>query len=230
MSQAKPVIVITGSTGHVGRAIARELSSKAKLSLFDRRAGTLEGLAEPSEHHRYPGIDLTDEARAQAAVNDVVAKHGSVHALIHTVGGWAGGTQVREQSLEQVHRMLEINYVPAVTMVRAVLPHMLRAGTGSIVLFGSADALRGRAGSSAYAASKGALLRFAESLADEVGASKIRVRVILPTTIDTEINRSAMPNARFSDWVTPEQIARTVSFLVDDASDGIRYATVPMGR
>jgi len=126
--------------------------------------------------------------------------------------------------------MLELNYVPAVTMVRAVLPHMLQAGAGTIVLFGSADALRGRAGSSAYAASKGALLRFAESLADEVGTSGVRVRVILPTTIDTEINRAAMPNARFSDWVTPTQIARTVSFLIDDASDGIRYATVPMGR
>ena len=57
-----------------------------------------------------------------------------------------------------------------------------------------------------------------------------RVRVILPTTIDTEINRKAMPNASFGNWVTTAQIARAVAFLIDDASDGIRYATVPMGR
>jgi NAD(P)-dependent dehydrogenase (short-subunit alcohol dehydrogenase family) len=226
----KPVVLITGASGNVGQVLARELSSKAKLALVDRGDCSLEGLANPDDHLSYGGVDLADEARVQATVRDVVAQRGTVQALIHTVGGWAGGAQVREQGLDLVRRMLELNYVTAVTMVRAVLPHMLNAGHGTIVLFGSADALKGRAGSSAYAAAKGALLRFSESLAEEVGDSGIRIRVILPTTIDTEINRASMPKARFSDWVTPQQIARTVSFLIDDSSDGIRYATVPMGR
>jgi NAD(P)-dependent dehydrogenase (short-subunit alcohol dehydrogenase family) len=226
----KPVVLITGASGNVGQVLARELSSKARLAILDRQSCSLEGLANQGDHQSYGGVDLADEARVQSTVRDVVAQLGTVQALIHTVGGWAGGAQVRDQELDLVRRMLELNYVTAVTMVRAVLPHMLDAGHGTIVLFGSADALKGRAGSSAYAASKGALLRFSESLAEEVGDSGIRIRVILPTTIDTAVNRKSMPQARFSDWVTPQQIARTISFLIDEASDGIRYATVPMGR
>ncbi|MFT3925715.1 MAG: SDR family NAD(P)-dependent oxidoreductase [Myxococcales bacterium] len=226
----KASVLITGASGNVGQAIARELAPKVRLALFDRRASALGDLPNASEHQSYGGVDLNDEPRVASAVGDVSARLGSIRALVHTVGGWAGGTDVRDQGTDLVRRMLEINYLSAVTIVRAVLPGMLSAGGGTIVLFGSADALKGRAGSSAYAASKGALLRFSESLAEEVGSGGIRVRVILPTTIDTEINRKAMPNARFSDWVTPEQIARSVSFLIDDASDGIRYATVPMGR
>lgn len=231
MSEAnKPVVVITGASGNVGRVIARELAATTKLALLDRRATALGELPNAGDHQRYGGVDLGDEPRVQATVRDVVAQLGTIRALVHTVGGWAGGTQVIDQGTDLVRRMLELNYLAAVTMVRAVLPHMLQAQAGTIVFFGSADALKGRAGSSAYAASKGALLRFSESLAEEVGPQGIRVRVILPTTIDTEINRKAMPEARFSEWVTPAQIARTVAFLIADASDGIRYATVPMGR
>lgn len=228
---SKPVVVITGASGNVGQAIARELAPKAKLALLDRREPTLGGLtgAGALGPKSYGGVDLGDEVRVRATVSEVASQLGTIRALVHTVGGWAGGTHAKDQELDLVRRMMELNFVAAVTMVRAVLPQMLEAKAGTIVLFGSADALRGRAGSSAYAASKGALLRFSESLADEVGADGIRVRVILPTTIDTEINRKAMPNANFGDWVTPSQIARTVSFLIDDASDGIRYATVPMG-
>jgi NAD(P)-dependent dehydrogenase (short-subunit alcohol dehydrogenase family) len=228
-SVQKPVVVVTGASGHVGQAIARELAPRARLALFDRSAPELAGLADAKEHLGY-ALDLRDAPAVQAAVDQIPSRLGAIGALVHTVGGWAGGVDVQAQDDELVRRMLEINFLPAVTMVRAVLPQLLAARLGTIVLFGSADALKGRAGSSAYAASKGALLRFSESLAEEVGPSGIRVRVILPTTIDTELNRKAMPDARFSDWVTTQQIARTVAFLIDDASDGIRYATVPMGR
>jgi NAD(P)-dependent dehydrogenase (short-subunit alcohol dehydrogenase family) len=226
----RPVVVITGASGNVGQAIAQELAPRATLALFDRRAGSTEGLKDAARHRSFGGIDLGDEARVQAAVNDVREQLGTVHALVHTVGGYAGGTNVVDQGSEVARRMLELNYFSAISTVRAVLPQMLAAKRGHIVLFGSAAALKGFGGGSAYAASKAALLRFAESLADEVADQGIRVRVILPTTIDTPINREAMPTARFSDWVTPAEIARAVSFLIESASDGLRFAALPMGR
>ncbi len=231
MSQPQqPVVLISGATGHVGRAVALELQHGATLALFERRLESASGLEDSTRHLRFPGIDLNDAQRVQAAVADVRQSLGPIRALVHTVGGYAGGVQVEDPASPDVARqMMELNYFAAINLVRAVLPSMLEAKAGTVVLFGSAAALKGSHGHSAYAASKAALLRFAEALAEEA-APHVRVRIILPTVIDTPINRKAMPSARFDDWVTPEQIAKTVSFLIHDASSGIRYAALPMGR
>jgi NAD(P)-dependent dehydrogenase (short-subunit alcohol dehydrogenase family) len=126
--------------------------------------------------------------------------------------------------------MMSVNFYSALHLVKAVLPDLLSAEHGRIILFASADALRGRAGASAYAASKAALLRYAEALAEEVTPKGVGVRVIVPTTIDTPANRAAMPNGRFADWVSLDQVASTVEFLLAPESAGLRFALVPLGR
>jgi NAD(P)-dependent dehydrogenase (short-subunit alcohol dehydrogenase family) len=150
--------------------------------------------------------------------------------VVHTVGGYADGADVKDQPLDTVRRMFELNVVAAVNVVKAALPDVLSSEHGRIVLFASADALKGRAGASAYAAAKAALLRFAESLAEEVTPHGVCVRVILPTTIDMPRNRAAMPNANFASWVTLDEVASSVEFLIDPASSGMRFALVPLGR
>jgi NADP-dependent 3-hydroxy acid dehydrogenase YdfG len=226
----RPVVLLTGASGNVGQAIAHKLAADCRLVLFDRRACSTSGLSDAALHRTYGGIDLADEAQVRVGVEEVRAGLGNVAALVHTVGGYAGGIAVQNESTNTARRMLELNYLTAITMVQAVLPHFLAAGGGTIVLFGSADALKGRAGNAMYGAAKAALVRFAEAFADEVADRGIRVRVILPTTIDTPINRQSMPHANFAKWVTPAQIADCVGFLISDAAAGIAYATVPMGR
>ncbi len=230
MNQAKrPVVLISGASGHVGRAVAVELSQRATLGLLERSLERPSSVAEGGPHQRF-AVDLNDAQKVQASIAEARARLGAIDALVHTVGGYAGGVRTQDAAaLDVARQMMELNYFSAMNLVQAVLPSMLEAQRGTLVLFGSAAALQASAGHAAYSASKAALLRFAEAVAEEA-APHVRVRVILPTVIDTPVNRKAMPNARFADWVTPEQIAKAVAFLIDDASDGIRYATVPMGR
>jgi NAD(P)-dependent dehydrogenase (short-subunit alcohol dehydrogenase family) len=221
-------VAITGASGAVGRAVAHALSQYETLALLDRAEPHHE-LPPSARFASYAGVDLTDEVAVDAAFARVRSELGPMRALVHTAGGFAAG-QVGEQGAAALRQLFETNLITAANAVRAALPDLLAAEEGRIVLFGSAQSLRGRAGASAYAAAKGGLLRYAEALAEEVTGRGVSVVVLLPTTIDTPVNRAAMPDARVADWVTPDQIASTVAFLLGPAAAGIRFAAIPMGR
>jgi NAD(P)-dependent dehydrogenase (short-subunit alcohol dehydrogenase family) len=209
----------------------RQLRGKAPLALLGGDLSRLTPvLADEARAALVPGVDVNDEQSVLAGVAKARSLLGPVRGLVHTVGAWAGGTDAVAQSLDSVRSMLAINFLSAVHLVKAVLPDVLASQHGRIVLFASADALRGRAGSSAYAASKAALLRYAEALAEEVAPSGVGVRVILPTTIDTPANRSSMPNANFADWVSLDEVAQVVEFALSPASSGLRFAQLVLGR
>jgi NAD(P)-dependent dehydrogenase (short-subunit alcohol dehydrogenase family) len=220
-------IVITGASGQVGSAIAQRLTGRAPLALIGHGA---RGEADPGADVARFAADLGDEAATERLASEIRGRFGRVRALVHTVGGWTGGVTIEKQPLATVRKMLDINFISAVHVTKALLPDILAAGQGRIVFFASADALRARAGNAAYAASKAALLRFAEALSEEVAAAGVCVRVLAPTTIDTKINRDAMPNGRFADWVTLPEIAEMVAFLLEPGSSGVRFAIIPMGR
>lgn len=223
-------VVITGATGNVGGALVRRLLGKAPLAL---PGGDMSRLADSVQGARVAllsGVDVNDETSVIDGIARARKELGAIRALVHTVGAWAGGTEVGAQSLGDVKRMLDVNFLSAVHLVKAVLPDVLASGQGRIILFSSADALHGRAGASAYAASKAALLRYAEALAEEVTPKGVGVRVIIPTTIDTPANRAAMPNGRFDDWVKLDEVASAVEFLLSPDSAGLRFALVPLGR
>lgn len=221
-------VVITGANGQVGAAVVRRLQGRAPLALLGRTRADAAG--QPSEQVAHFAADLGDEASVDASAREVRARFGRIRGLVHTVGGYAGGVPVAAQSLDTVRAMLELNFITTVNVVKAFLPDLIASEQGRIVLFASAAALRAPAGSSAYAASKAALLRYAEALSEEVAPHGVYVRVIAPTTIDTPVNREAMPNGSFPDWVTLAEIADSVAFLLEPQSAGIRFAILPMGR
>ncbi len=223
-------VVITGASGVVGTAVTRALAAHEKLALFDRHLEPRHQLPEAARFESFGGIDLGDEAALDDALVRARQQLGPVRALVHTVGAYVAGVEVLNQTSAALRHMLEVNLVAAANVVRAVLPDVLAAPGGRIVLFASADALRGRAGASAYGAAKAGLLRFAEALAEEVTPRGVSVHVIVPTIIDTPQNRADIPGARFADWVTPEEIANVVAFLLGPAASGIRHAAIPLGR
>jgi NAD(P)-dependent dehydrogenase (short-subunit alcohol dehydrogenase family) len=92
----------------------------------------------------------------------------------------------------------------------------------------AAAALKGSANSSAYAASKSALARLTESMAEEYKRQGINVNAVLPSVIDTPQNRQAMPKADFSQWVTPEAMARVIAFLASEEASPIHGALIPV--
>jgi NAD(P)-dependent dehydrogenase (short-subunit alcohol dehydrogenase family) len=121
--------------------------------------------------------------------------------------------------------MWAINLKTALNACRAALP-LLTASRGSIVNIGAAAAIKAGAGFGPYAASKAAVARLTEALAEE-WKGKVRVNALLPTIIDTPANRRDMPKADFSAWVTPAEIAAAVAFLLSPAASGITGALIP---
>jgi NAD(P)-dependent dehydrogenase (short-subunit alcohol dehydrogenase family) len=116
----------------------------------------------------------------------------------------------------------------AVAASRAALPHLLARGAGRIVNIGANAATRAAAGMGPYAASKAAVARFTESLAEEMKDRGITVNAVLPSIIDTPQNRADMPDADFSRWVAPEAIAEVILFLVSDAAAAVTGALIPV--
>jgi NAD(P)-dependent dehydrogenase (short-subunit alcohol dehydrogenase family) len=105
---------------------------------------------------------------------------------------------------------------------------MLKQKHGAIVNVASKAALDHGAGAGAYAASKAGALALIDSLAAEVKGSGVRVNSILPSVIDTEANRKAMPSADFAKWPKAQEIARVILFLCSDDAKVIHGAAVPV--
>jgi NAD(P)-dependent dehydrogenase (short-subunit alcohol dehydrogenase family) len=161
-------------------------------------------------------------------VADVLSRFGRIDALVHTVGAWRGGKPVHEDDLANWDFLFSVNLRTTLLCCRAVIPQMLKQGRGKIVTVASRDGFKGSAGYAAYSASKSAVLRLAESLADELKGSNINVNCILPSTIDTPQNRAAQPEADFTKWVEPAAIADVIRFLASDASRAINGAAIPV--
>jgi NAD(P)-dependent dehydrogenase (short-subunit alcohol dehydrogenase family) len=105
---------------------------------------------------------------------------------------------------------------------------MLKQGRGSIVNVAAKAAFDHAAGASAYAASKAAAVAMLDSLAADVKGTGVRVNTILPSIIDTEANRRAMPSANFAKWPKPRDIARVILFLCSDDAKVIHGASIPV--
>jgi NAD(P)-dependent dehydrogenase (short-subunit alcohol dehydrogenase family) len=113
-------------------------------------------------------------------------------------------------------------------IAHAVVPSMLKQRGGAIVNIASKAAFDHAAGAAAYAASKAAAVAMVVSLAADLKGTGVRANSILPSIIDTEVNRKAMPSADFAQWPKPQDIARVVLFLCTDDAQLIQGAAIPV--
>ena len=123
--------------------------------------------------------------------------------------------------------MFRVNLMTAANASRAAIPYLAAGDGGAIVNIGAGAALKSGAGMGAYAASKSGVHRLTESLAEEL-KGQVTVNAVLPSTIDTPANRKDMPDADFSTWVTAEEIANVILFLVSDKARGVTGALIPV--
>jgi NAD(P)-dependent dehydrogenase (short-subunit alcohol dehydrogenase family) len=172
--------------------------------------------------------DATDPDSIAAAIEDVEAEWGSIEALVHLVGAWRGGEPVHELSIETWDRMLDLNLRSAMLCTRAVLPAMRDRGWGRVVLVSSRTAKEGRAGQAAYAIAKNGVAVLAETIAEENRGLNVTANVVAPSAMDTPANRAAMPDADFSKWVPPADVAAGISYLVSEAAGQLRGAWLPI--
>ncbi|HKD78953.1 MAG TPA: SDR family NAD(P)-dependent oxidoreductase [Candidatus Angelobacter sp.] len=226
------VALIAGGTGGLGRAVTlsflHEGASVIASYIKKEEADALHDAVGPSAHLELLPLDATDETACRTLVDGIAARHGRLDILVNTIGGYAGGKALWETDPRTFQLMLALNLQAGYNLARAAVPAMLRQKSGTIVNIAAKAAFDHAAGAAAYAASKSAALALFDSLAQDVKGKGVRVNSVLPSIIDTEANRKAMPEADYSQWPKPEEIAEVILFLSSDQARVVHGAAIPV--
>jgi len=226
------VIIVTGAAGNVGSALAAHLAAKgARIAAVDMVKARLDAVVAGlpgAGHMALSDYNLMDPTATDALVAQVVATAGRLDAVGTTVGGFAMA-KLADAGVDQWDLMFNLNVKTTWNIYRSSVPAIRQAGSGALVGIASAAGHRGSGEMAAYSATKSAVMRLTESLADELRTDGIRVNAVCPTTIDTPQNRAAMPDADSSRWVKPAQIADVMGFLLSDAASAVSGQLVQVG-
>jgi NAD(P)-dependent dehydrogenase (short-subunit alcohol dehydrogenase family) len=230
---ADKIVLVAGGTGGLGHAVSLAfLQASAKVIVTYRKPAEFDALkkAAGANGASLEGycVDVTDESAVSQLISGIVARHSRLDAMVNTVGGYAGGVSLWELDTKTFDQMLALNLRSGYALSRAAVRVMLKQKSGSIVNVASKAAVDHAAGAAAYAASKAAVVAMIDSLAADLKDTGVRANSILPSIIDTEVNREAMPNANFAKWPKPEDIARVILFLCSDDAKVIQGAAVPV--
>jgi NAD(P)-dependent dehydrogenase (short-subunit alcohol dehydrogenase family) len=220
-------VIVTGGFGVLGRAVAQAFLAKdcavACLDFVPQAKEQLPGVLDIG------GVDLTDSAATQRALNQVTDKHGGVDVLVNVAGGFVWET-LADGSLASWSRMQAMNLTTTATITQLALPELQKSAHGRIINIGAGAAIKAGMGMGAYAASKSGVHRLTEALAEELQGTAVTVNAVLPSIIDTPTNRADMPDADVSQWVQPAAIADVIVFLASPAARAVTGALIPVAR
>jgi 3-oxoacyl-[acyl-carrier protein] reductase len=228
------VVLVTGASRGIGRAIAREMAMQGARVAFTYLSSVeqgqaleaeLAGLSTTAKGYR---SDASDFAQAEQLVNDVLADFGALDVLVNNAGITQDGLLMR-MSEEQWDRVIQVNLKSVFNLTKAATKPMMKAKSGSIINLSSVVGVRGNAGQANYAASKAGIIGFSKSVALELGSRNIRCNVIAPGFIETEMT-AQLDEKVVSDWAAAipmkragkaEEVASVVTFLGSDMSSYI---------
>ena len=217
-------VLVAGGTGALGGAVLREL-----LDAGHPVTATWVVEAERERIAEADGLslvkaDLMDPGAVDTAVNAV----DDLGAVVNLVGGFAAGSRVHETDPDDWEKLLRLNLRPGFLLARAAMPRLVERGGGAYVGVSARPALRPFAGAAAYVTSKAAVLAFVQALDADYRADGIRANAIVPSVIDTPANRAAEPDADYSKWVQPAEIAKVIRFLVSGDAAVTSGAAIPV--
>jgi NAD(P)-dependent dehydrogenase (short-subunit alcohol dehydrogenase family) len=231
MTLKNKTIVVTGAFGALGGAVAeaatRQGASVAGLDYAPAPPPALQERLGP-DALLVGGVDLASPKGAESAMTAVKRKFGRIDALLNIAGGFRWEKIADAESDDAWERMFAMNLKTALNASRAALPYLIESGAGRIVNVGAEAANRAAEGMGPYAASKAAVHRLTESLAAELKLNGVTVNAVLPSTIDTPLNRKEMPEADFSHWVAPADLAAVMLFLASDEARAVTGALIPV--
>lgn len=214
-------VLVTGGNGVLGRAVAARARELGARTVLVDLAFAADLPATAGDRHT---VDLVDADATRACFEDI----GPVDVLCNIAGGFSMGPRTWEIESAEWEQMFAINVRTLQNAVRATVPGMLARGRGAIVNVGALGALQGQARMSAYCAAKSVVMRLTESLSAELKDHGVNVNAVLPSMIDTPRNRADMPDADFSRWVRPGDLANVICFLASDAACAVHGALVPV--
>jgi NAD(P)-dependent dehydrogenase (short-subunit alcohol dehydrogenase family) len=219
---------VAGGTGALGAAVLGELlasgHSVTTTWVIEEERERIERDFEGRTGLTLVQADLMDPEAVAEAVGGV----DNLGALVNLVGGFSAPGKVHESNLEGFEAQLRLNLRPGFLLARAAIPRIVSAGGGAFVGVSARPALKPFPGAAGYITAKAGVLAFIKALDVEYRHDGVRCNAVLPSVIDTPANRRAQPDAEFSKWVPPQQIAKVVRFLVSDESAPISGAGIPV--
>ena len=218
------VCIVTGAAGGIGSAIARAFAKAgAKVACVDLDVKKVTG-----EGFLAIACDVASESETKKAVEQAAQAFGALHVLVNGAAMKDPSATVVDLDLAAWNRVFAVNVAGAFLMSRWAIPHMARAGGGSIIHIASQLGTVGTPGRVAYCSTKGALITMAKAMAADHAAQKIRVNTLSPGAVETErmLRFGSMEKAReilgpkhlLNRLGQPEEIAAAALFLASDAS------------
>ena len=224
---ANKTAIVTGASGNMGQAVVKKFLAEGYHVIgtivpkdpapFDIEDEKLEKVI----------VDLMSEDDAEKFIEQVIAKYGTIDAVIATVGGFAMGTVANTKTAD-IYKQYKLNFETAYNVARPAFVQMLLQKTGRIFLIGSKPGLSAvnSKGMIAYGLGKSLIFRLAELMNAEAKGTDVVVNVVVPSTIDTPQNRKAMPDADFTAWVKPEAIANVIYFYCTGDAAALREPVI----
>jgi len=217
------VALVTGGSGALGQAIVhrflRDGATVCVPYIVDAERARLESSLDAATRPRVmlEHCDVTSDGAMARLAAAVVEHHRRIDVLVTGVGGFAGGSLV-ETDRATWDRMLALNLTTAYTAAHAVLPHMLAAGGGRVVMIASRAVVPPAGGFIGYTVAKAGVIALMQALAQEVKDRGVTVNAVAPSTMDTPANRAAMPNVDPKGWVPVTAVADAVASLAAESA------------
>lgn len=226
------VAVVPGGTGSVGRCLIPLLLARgfkvATTYLIPEEATDLENAVNQDEDRLLiRRVDASDPTAVASFMAEAADAYGPFNVMASLVGGWAGGRDVAETDDVRFDRMIDLNLRTAWNTTRAAIPHVSNEWA-RIILMGSKHALDAPAGQAAYNVAKAGVLALAKSVATELLETNTTCNALLPSVINTDATRAALPYADYVNWPKPEEIADIINFLASKESKVINGASIPV--
>ena len=225
-------VVITGASSGMGRLLALRVASEgARVALVARREDRLREVANAIQSAGGEALvvpcDVADRNQVEQAAQSILEQFGSVDVLVNNAG-YGGHYDFLEWDLADAERMVQVNFLGSLYWTKALLPAMVERGSGWIAFMASVAGKIGVPGESVYAATKFAMVGFAEALSIEVEDAGVHVLTVCPGAIDTEFfdeaDRKRMPDVALRSMIQPE---RVVDAVMRAFATGKREVTVP---
>ncbi|HEX5171461.1 MAG TPA: SDR family NAD(P)-dependent oxidoreductase [Cyclobacteriaceae bacterium] len=222
-------IIITGASGNLGKATVEKLIAEGYTLVVTVAPGLKLGFHEDHPQIDIQYVDMMDEPGVEGMVNEVIKKYGTVDAALLIVGGYAGGT-IKDTSGSAIQKMIDLNFNTAYHIARPVFNHLIEKNQGRIIFIGARPAIRASEGKNnlAYALSKSLIFKLSEFLNAEAKDTNVVTSVIVPSTMDTPANRKYNPNADFSKWVKPGDVAELMAYLISEKGAALREPVLKM--
>lgn len=213
-------VLVTGASGNLGTSLVEELHNAGYRILATLGSEKDRHIFDHLPNVSSEVVDVLNPEQVTSFLDSVTGE--SIRAAALLVGGFTAGS-IEDTSLETLDKMYRLNFVSAFNLVKPLLAQFETQGGGQFILVGARPALVADAGKNlfAYSISKSLIFELANLVNAQGKGKHISATVIVPSTIDTPINRQAMPDADYTKWISPNDISKAISFMLSDTGKTI---------